>query len=332
VTALFWGIASFAGAAVALAAYLPLARRLAWVDSPNHRSSHERATPGSGGVAVIAALLVTVAVALFLEAPATDASGAQLAWLLAATTALCAMGAWDDRRPLPAGLRLATTLVLCAGLQVVLLAPVTAVAWAFALALAVALAWFVNLYNFMDGIDGLAAAQCVLAAVGLAMLAGLADAPAGRFQLLALSIGGAYLAFLLFNWPPARLFMGDAGSLSAGLLLGWLGLWGWREGWVAPAVWLLLMSPFVIDASWTLIARALRGARITEAHREHLYQRLARRWASHRRVTLALVLMHLVWLQPLALLISLYPGHSMTFLVLGLFPQLLLMASARRLK
>lgn len=331
-TPLLWGGVSFAGAAVTLMLYLPLARRLAWVDAPNHRSSHERATPGSGGVAVIAALLVTLAVALFLEAPATGAPEAQLAWLLAATTALCAMGAWDDRYPLPASLRLCTTLVLCAGLQIVLLAPGTAAAWALALALAVALAWLVNLYNFMDGIDGLAAAQCVLAAVGLALLAGLADVATGRFQMLALCIGGAYLAFLLFNWPPARLFMGDAGSLSAGLLLGWLGLWGWREGWVAPAAWLLLMSPFVIDASWTLIARALRGARITEAHREHLYQRLARHWGSHRRVTVALVLVHLVWLQPLALLAALYPRQSMTFLALGLFPQLLLMASARRLK
>ena len=126
--------------------------------------------------------------------------------------------------------------------------------------------------------------------------------------------------------------MGDAGSLSAGLLLGWLGLWGWRDDWLEPAAWLILMSPFVVDASWTLAARALRGAVLTEAHREHAYQRLARHWASHRRVAVALLLLHLVWLQPLALLTTLFPRHGVTFLAVGLFPQLLLMASIRRLK
>jgi Fuc2NAc and GlcNAc transferase len=201
--------------------------------------------------------------------------------------------------------------------------------WWFPL-VALALTWQLNLYNFMDGIDGIAALQCVLVAGGLALLSVQVGGPAA-FSLVAVTIAGAYAGFLIFNWPPARLFMGDAGSLSAGLLLAWLGLWLWRDGVLPVSVWLLLMSPFLLDTAATLLARMRRRERLTEAHKSHLYQRLARHLGSHRRVDYGLLLLHLLWLLPLSFAIALELLPAWTSIALGLFPQFLLMVKFRRL-
>ena len=330
-TTLAWGLAAMILAAFAVAAYLPLARRRGWVDAPNHRSSHRRPTPNSGGVAVVPVFVVLVAAASVLTRPESDTLRAETLALLAATGLICVLGAVDDRRHLAAGLRLSLFLGASALLVLAILAPRGAAAWAAAGLLGVGLAWLVNLYNFMDGLDGIAALQCVLVAAMLAAVADGAAAPA-VYTGVAAVLGGCFLAFLLFNWPPAKLFMGDAGSLSAGLVLGWLGLVGWRDGWVPAPVWVLLMSPFLIDTAWTLLARLRRGAPLAQAHREHLYQRLARRWRSHRAVALALLALHLLWLQPLVLVQLRFPDHAETVLFLGLFPQLLLMVRLRRLQ
>ncbi len=308
------------------ALYLPFAGRLGWIDAPNERSSHARPTLSSGGMGVCLALALTLALSSATGYWAV--SGRE--WLaLTAVMGACLLGAWDDRQHLSVGLRLGVQLLLAA---------IVAQAYGFSLTegigsalLVLALAWLMNLYNFMDGIDGLAALQCTLAAGGFALLGSMGGASAD-FKLAALAVAGVYLGFLVFNWPPARLFMGDAGSLSAGLLLGWLGIWGWTSGWLSPARWLLLMSPFIIDTGITLARRALRREPLGQAHRSHYYQRLARHWDSHRRVDLKLLALHLVWLLPLAITGAAGFVSPWALLVPGLIPQLVHMAKGRALE
>ena len=280
---------------------------------------------------MVPVFLVTVAACSAFARPGDIVLRAEILALLAATCLVCVIGAIDDRRHLAAGLRLSLFLTASVATVLAIVAPGGVAAWAVTGLLGVGLAWLVNLYNFMDGLDGFAALQCVLVAAMLAAVGHAAAAPA-VYTVVAAVLGGCFLAFLAFNWPPAKLFMGDAGSLSAGLVLGWLGLVGWRDGWVPAPVWLLLMSPFLLDTGWTLLARLRRGAPLAQAHREHLYQRLARRWRSHRAVALALLALHLLWLQPLVLVQLRFPDHAETILFLGLFPQLLLIVRLARLQ
>lgn len=307
--------------------YLPLARRWQQLDAPNARSAHRRPIASSGGLPLLLALLFGLAAAQLLGA--ADFGRREVLALLLALL-LCAAGAADDRRPLPVALRLPLFLLLAA-VAAGLYAPPAGAATlpAFAL-LTLALAWLINLYNFMDGIDGLAALQCSVVAAALGGCGWLGEASAA-YVAAALATAAVYGAFLRFNWPPARLFMGDAGSLSAGFLLGWLGLWGCSAGFVPASLWLLLMSPFLVDTGYTLLARLLRGERITEAHSQHVYQRLARRWRSHRRVDLALLLLQALWLLPLAWLQLRAGLPGAAALGLALAPQLAgLLLVARR--
>lgn len=307
--------------------FLPLARRSQWLDTPNARSSHQLPTPSSGGL-----VIVPVLGALLLGAALADAWPARWPELgsLGAALALCVLGAWDDRRPLGVRLRL-----------LVQFAVVTGLLWAYGLfatlplvvsgLLVVLFVWLVNLYNFMDGIDGIAALQCVLTAGALAVLAWATGGP-HSFVIAAGVLAGSYLGFLAFNRPPAQLFMGDAGSLPAGLLLGWLGLWATRDGVLSPMIWLILMSPFLLDTAVTLLRRMGRGEPLGQAHREHFYQRLSRRYHSHAVVLRGLLLLHLLCLYPLAAAVALDLLPQWTAGAMALFPQLFLMAKCRRLE
>lgn len=311
---------------VMTAVYLPLARRWRFLDSPNHRSAHEVTTLSSGGLAIVVGITLTLQLAQLSGQAVLPRPDRMMQWLL---VALCALGAWDDRRPVPVYVRLALFLAL-AGLSVVFYFDTQVLVFWLWPILILALAWLVNLYNFMDGIDGLAALQAVLVA-GSMLVLGFVSGADDAFLLLCAVVLGAYGAFLVFNWPPAKLFMGDAGSLCAGLLMGWLGLWAWRDEHIPVAAWFLLMSPFLLDTGVTLLFRALKGERLTEAHSEHCYQRLARHWGSHRQVNYALLLLHLLWLGPLAMASVCFPKLQWTLMLPGLFPQLLLIAKLRRL-
>ena len=157
--------------------------------------------------------------------------------------------------------------------------------------------WALDLFNFMDGIDGIAAGEAVfvcLAAVLTAALAGgaLTNNPA------ALLLAAASLGLLIWNWPPARIFMGDVGSGFLGFAIAVLALAEARHNDVALLVWAILGAFFVADSGVTLVRRMLRRARLHEAHRTHAYQHLAQRWRSHRLVTLAVLLGNLLWLLP----------------------------------
>jgi UDP-N-acetylmuramyl pentapeptide phosphotransferase/UDP-N-acetylglucosamine-1-phosphate transferase len=239
------------------------------LDAPNARSLHHLPVPRSGGIAIVAGV---VAAALWLR----SSPG-----LMVPTAALAVASYLDDRHALSATVRLIIHFI-AAGAFLWMIFSVTAVTLFVALLLGIA--WITNLFNFMDGSDGLAGGMAVFGFGAYGMASWLAGN--SEIELLAWSIAGAAAGFLAFNFPPAKIFMGDVGSIPLGFLAATIGVAGWQAG-VWP-LWfpLIVFAPFIVDASVTLLRRLLRGERVWEAHREHYYQRLILSGWSHRRTAL----------------------------------------------
>lgn len=169
---------------------------------------------------------------------------------------------------------------------------------------AIYLVWMLNLYNFMDGIDGLASAEAISACLGMCLVywvGGVVD-----LVWAPLMLAGAVAGFLCWNFPPARIFMGDAGSGFLGIILGTMAL---QAAWSAPELiwsWLILLGVFIVDATWTLVQRLIRGDKVYQAHSSHAYQKAARRWG-HKKVTVSVVLVNAGFLLPVSILVAL--GH-----------------------
>jgi UDP-N-acetylmuramyl pentapeptide phosphotransferase/UDP-N-acetylglucosamine-1-phosphate transferase len=277
-------------------ALIAVLRRRAVLDRPNERSSHVTPTPRGGGIAVIgasvAAWLALIAVGAMSPAAIVVALGgaglALVSWL-------------DDLRGLSAGMRLLAQF-----------AAVAAGIWALppgaffqdwlpsgldAMAGALVWVWFVNLFNFMDGIDGIDGSEAAAIGIGIVLVASVGGLELG-LAAPAAAIAAAALGFLVWNWAPARIFLGDVGSVPLGYLLGFLLLELTRLGrWQAA---LILPLYFLADASLTLLRRLLRGERVWQAHREHFYQRAVQGGLSHdavvRRVVAAdIVLIACAW-------------------------------------
>ncbi len=251
------------------------------LDHPNARSLHQRPVPRTGGLAILAGLAAGGGTLLALGAARPGAAG----WpAVAALAVLAAVSFIDDRRHIAPGWRLLVQIavaVVLAG-QVYGDAGAGFLVWPL---LVLFLVWMINLYNFMDGMDGFAAGMAVAGFGTLALIAGWQ----GAFWLSGVCgvVAAAALGFLVMNFPPARLFMGDLGSTLLGAMAGVMLLLFHREG-ILP-VWLggLVFSPFIVDATVTLVRRILRGERFWEAHRQHYYQRLVRRGWGHRKTLLA---------------------------------------------
>lgn len=270
-TSLAAAIIPFCAAALAIALLrrMPIARSLE--DRPNERSLHERPRPRVGGLGIMAAAMP---VALWV-------SGSALAWLLALAIALCALSLLDDRRNLPIVVRLPAH-VACA--VVATLVSCTDCGW-IAMAVAVlAIAWMTNLFNFMDGADGLAGGMGV---IGFGSLALAAHGHDTATSWTCTALASACAGFLVHNFPPARVFMGDAGSIPLGFLAAAIGVHGAASGTWPAWFPVIAFAPFIVDASATLARRALRGEPFWRAHRTHAYQRLVLAGWSHRRLALA---------------------------------------------
>lgn len=240
------------------------------MDHPNERSLHATPTPRVGGLGIMAGVL---AAALWLGDTA-------LLPVTLGAFALAVVSVLDDARGLPVRVRFLAHFVAAAGCLLAL----GLTGWAL-LAGTLAVVWVTNLYNFMDGSDGLAGGMAAIGFGALGLAAWLGDAPG--LAAFCAAIAAAALAFLRFNFPPARVFMGDAGSIPLGFMAASLGILGALQHawpWLFP---LLVFSPFVVDASVTLARRALRGERIWEAHRSHYYQRAVLLGASHRQIAFA---------------------------------------------
>jgi len=167
------------------------------------------------------------------------------------------------------------------------------------------LVWLLNLYNFMDGIDGLASIEAICVSLGGGLLYVLSGEARSAEVFLPLVLAAAVLGFLVWNFPPARIFMGDAGSGFLGITLGILSI---QAAWVSSQLlwaWLILLGVFVVDATFTLFRRLLRGDKVYEAHRSHAYQYASRQYAGHLPVTMTVLLINLFWLLPMALWVGL---------------------------
>jgi UDP-N-acetylmuramyl pentapeptide phosphotransferase/UDP-N-acetylglucosamine-1-phosphate transferase len=240
---------------------------------PNERSSHKAPTPQGGGIFVVATTVAIAVLASYLQ-PNLAGGSLSLTWVLAATIALAIVGAVDDIRVVEAFPRL--ILQVIAVMVVVATLPtelriIPALPWWFErCAILLAILWFVNLVNFMDGIDWMTVAETVPLTAALAAF-GLMGALPREATGVAIALGGAMIGFAPFNRPVARLFLGDVGSLPIGLLLGWLLVLLAGSGHLAAA--LLLPLYYLADATITLVRRLVHGEPIMKAHRSHFYQR-----------------------------------------------------------
>jgi len=272
------------------------ARARGLVDQPGARRSHSRPVARGGGLAVAAAF-VTVA-AVLLERDAT------LLVALGGAVALTAVGAVDDHGSLPVRWRLGAQFAAALA-AVWMLGPVEQVSvaglavgpvWIWSPLAVIAVVWLINLFNFMDGADGLAALQTVISSL---VLAGLFHAGGdGQSALLAVLLAAACTGFLFWNRPPASIFLGDSGSLLLGWCMAFLALNGTLGGVVPVAQAFIAVSPFVVDATLTLVRRLISGERWYTAHRDHAYQRLIRAGWSHGRVLVGLFGVNLLLVMP----------------------------------
>jgi UDP-N-acetylmuramyl pentapeptide phosphotransferase/UDP-N-acetylglucosamine-1-phosphate transferase len=267
--------AAAASSAVLIAALLPFLRRHA-LAKPNPRSSHVKPTPQGGGAAVVPATIVVVLAVTMLSPHFSPSEVLQLAPLFSAVVCLAAVGALDDISPLGVRPRLALQLVATIAMVALLpsqlrVFPGLPFVLERALEVIVSL-WFINLTNFMDGIDWMTVAEVLPVTVGLSIL-GLIGALPGHAIVVALALGGAMLGFAPFNRPVARLFLGDVGSLPIGCLLAWLLIQLAAQGHLIAA--LLLPLYYLADATITLLRRIISGEQFWEAHRSHFYQSAA---------------------------------------------------------
>ncbi len=252
------------------------------VDHPNARSSHAIPTPRGGGLAVV----VVIAVVWSIVAMRWTAEGYGMVVACAAGVGLAALSWLDDLRGLPPWVRLLAQAAAIATVLVLAPAPhpyfggvlppvadvvVTAILWL----------WFTNLFNFMDGIDGLAGTETATIGIGVALCAGFAGV-VGSLSVCGFTAAAAALGFLWWNWHPARVFLGDVGSVPLGFLLGWLLLTMASEGLWAAAF--ILPLYYLADATITLGRRAAKGEPVWRAHRDHFYQRAVQAGRSHASV------------------------------------------------
>lgn len=276
------------------------------LDHPGARSMHAVATPRGGGTAIVASSTLAIA-ALGI---AGVLPGRLVGALLGGGLLVAVLGFVDDLRQLKPSLRLAGHFAAAAWLLAWLgelpvlpgLELPAAIAWMGFVVAALYVVWMLNLTNFMDGIDGIAATEALTACASGAVLVMVA-ASGSPSRPIAMVVAAAAAGFLVWNWPPARIFMGDAGSGFLGFIFAAIAL---VSGLDDPALfwgWNILFASFVADATVTLLRRAGRGKRIHEAHRTHAYQRAALRSGGHRPVTLTVAAINLFWLFPIALLV-----------------------------
>ncbi len=320
----------FACAVVAgLVAFLLIiwAPKLAMIDVPNKRSSHQQPTPRGGGIGVVVAVLAAIAV-LF----AFDQISGGIASAFVAGGLVGFVGFIDDR----VGLSATRRLLVQVGAAMIAVACVFnwfpagtmgAMSWSAldwrALLAVVAIVWATNLFNFMDGIDGIAGSEAVFFGIAGAALGWMDQIPDG-LEIIWLCLAASSLGFLLFNWPPAKIFMGDVGSGFLGFAAATLAIVTSRASHIPVETWIILGGAFLVDASVTLLRRLLRGDRWYAAHRIHAYQHLSRRWCSHLRVTLASIAVNVLWLFPWAWYAAAHPSRALTCMVAAIVPLVVL--------
>tara|TARA_A100001037_G_scaffold302848_1_gene335469 strand:+ start:1022 stop:2098 length:1077 start_codon:yes stop_codon:yes gene_type:complete len=291
IAALIWTTVILAAVtAIATAILVGYFRRLLLrhdiLDRPNTRSSHDTPTPRGGGIGVMLVLLPVWLIAGFVL-PFDGSATAK--WLIPAAAAGLAAISWvDDVRTIGALPRLGAQFA--AAILGVLMVPGLVFqglfpGWLDAAVALIGLVWFINLFNFMDGIDGISGVEAGAIGIGLGAVGWLLAATPDTYAAQAIFVAASVLGFLVWNWHPARIFLGDIGSIPLGFLLGWLLLVMATSGQWAAA--LILPLYYLVDATLTLLRRLLRGEKVWQAHREHFYQRAVQNGRNHAQVSIA---------------------------------------------
>lgn len=297
------------------------------LDIPNARSSHQFPTPRGGGLAIVIVFLTGLAALAAAGLPI-----AKTVWVFCSAGAWVALvGFWDDHRHVPVHWRLLAHFIAAAlGLYGLggmpplwVLGYSIAPGWLEQALGLFYLVWLLNLYNFMDGIDGLAAIEAMTVCMGGVVLTLITSESNGQFWALAL-LGLSVAGFLFWNFPPAGIFMGDVGSGFLGIVLG---LFSIQSAWIAPQFfwsWLILLGVFIVDATLTLCRRFWRGEKVYQAHRSHAYQVAARRYRAHKPVLVMIGIINVCWLTPLALGVGLGRIEGVFGLVIAYCPLIML--------
>lgn len=278
------------------------------IDNPNERSSHSIPTPRGGGVAVVVSFLLGLTLLISLE----NLSLSTGLILIAASFTIALLGFLDDHGHINALVRLAVHFIVAIGVvvalggfsEIELFNNSLQLGWTANIIAVLFLVWLLNLYNFMDGINGIASIEAITATVSIGsiyLLSTLHLSSQVLFLLAACTTG-----FLLWNFPKARIFMGDACSGFLGLVLGILALIALKQDVALFCAWLICLGVFIVDATFTLIRRVINGHKMYDAHRSHAYQYASRKYNSHTHVTLSVLAINVLWLFPMAYLASQY--------------------------
>lgn len=296
------------------------------IDIPNARSSHSVPTPRGGGVAIVVAFLLALLILGFTGVE----SWPVLTAYLGAGTLIAVIGFMDDHGHIAARWRLLGHFLAAVWALFWLggFAPLSVMGmsinlgWIGSILAVFYLVWMLNLYNFMDGIDGIASVEAISSCLVLSLIYVLG----GDAQLIwaPLLLSMAVAGFLVWNFPPAKIFMGDAGSGFLGIIIGCLAI---QAGWAGSEyffAWLIMLGVFIVDATFTLIRRLVRGDKVYEAHRSHAYQFASRAVGSHKPVTFAVIAINVVWLLPIAISVGLRYLDGAAGLLLAYVPLVLL--------
>ena len=314
----------FLGSALLTGLIRLVAQRAQLIDIPVFRSAHVQPVPVGGGISIVVCVVLTLAFYYRDGLIPTN----EFAALLSAVV-IAGIGIIDDIKQLniqwriPAQFLASIFVVYCLG-------DVPAIDFGFFVfpetlllnVLAVfALVWLMNLFNFMDGIDGIAGSELIVVNLLSLLIIIKSD---NVLSLLSISLAASAGGFLLWNWAPAKIFMGDVGSSFIGFTLGIMALLSMLHGSMTVWTWVLLLGVFIVDATLTLAVRFRRGQRWYEGHASHAYQNAARHYKSHAKVTITVVLINLFWLGPLAWLSVKNPEMGLGLTVAGLLPLVLL--------
>jgi len=287
------------------------------IDIPNDRSSHTIPTPRGGGLSIVILFLFSI---VFVDSLSSDIFFA----LIGSGLIIAVIGFWDDHNHVPAKWRLLTHFI--------------AIFWALfwlggitefqvfnhqfdpsfigLVLVAFLLVWLLNLFNFMDGIDGIAASEAIFVSSAGAFFSWMHGLES--LMLIALILAATTSGFLFLNWPPAKIFMGDVGSSFLGLILGIIAYANILEG-VSVYIWVILLGVFLVDSGVTLFRRFFYGERWYEAHCSHAYQHAAKKWG-HKKVTISIIVVNLFWLLPLAVVSYLKPDYGVWITLFALMP------------
>lgn len=287
------------------------------IDMPNDRSSHTIPTPRGGGLSIVVIFLVVIS---FVDSLSSDIYFA----LFGSGVLIAGVGFWDDHDHIPAKWRLLSHFLASFWVLYWLGGVVELHIFNYHInsgfvglgIIAFLLVWLLNLFNFMDGIDGIAASETIFVACAGAYFTWLNGSE--NLTYISLILAAATMGFLILNWSPAKIFMGDVGSGFLGLMLGIICYASVLQG-VSIWIWLILFAVFLIDSGMTLLRRILNGEKWYEAHCSHAYQHAARKWG-HKRVTISVMIINLFFLLPIAALSHLKPELGMIFTLLTFAP------------